>query len=83
MKSIKLVKYKGILYTSKRIKNSNQLKISNSYLDNSNRLTKKLDNNYLDAISRLKLPKFDIVSIKPHLTNVENIVKNVQKHVPK
>ena len=78
MKSIKLVKYKGILYTSKRIKNSNQLKISNSYLDNSNRLTKKLDNNYLDAISRLKLPKFDIVSIKPHLTNVENIVKNVQ-----
>ena len=79
MKSIKLVKYKGILYTSKRIKNSNQLKISNSYLG----LTKKLDNNYLDAISRLKLPKFDIVSIKPHLTNVENIVKNVQKHVPK
>ncbi|RIM85352.1 hypothetical protein BU109_12295 [Staphylococcus xylosus] len=83
MKSIKLIKYKGILYTSKRIKNSNQLKVSNSYLDNSNRLTKKLDNNYLDAISRLKLPKFDIVSIKPHLTNVENIVKNVQKHVPK
>lgn len=81
--SIKLIKYKGILYTSKRIKNSDQLKTSNSYLDNSNRLKKKLDNNYLDAISRLKLPKIDIVNIKPHLTNIENIVKNVQKHVPK
>lgn len=83
IKSIKLIKYKGILYTSKRIKNSDQLKTSNSYLDNSNRLKKKLDNNYLDAISRLKLPKIDIVNIKPHLTNIENIVKNVQKHVPK
>ncbi|MCA2503661.1 hypothetical protein [Staphylococcus xylosus] len=83
MKSIKLIKYNGVLHTSKRLKNTNQLKTSKPYLNYSNRLTKTLDNNYLDAIDRLKLPQFDIVSIKPYLTNIENIVKNVQIHVPK
>ncbi|SCT09484.1 hypothetical protein [Staphylococcus caeli] len=83
MKSIKLIKYNKVLYTNKKLNNTNKLKIPKSYLDYSNRLTKTLDNNYLDAISRLNLPKFDIVRIKPHLTNIENIVKNVQKHVPK
>lgn len=79
MKSIKLVKYKGILHTSKRIKDTNHLKKSLPYLDKS---IKRLDNNYSPAIIKLKLPNFDIVRIKPHLTNIENIVRKAQKHAP-
>ncbi|MDT0736524.1 hypothetical protein [Staphylococcus chromogenes] len=79
MKSIKLIKYKGILHTSKRIKDTNHLKKSIPYLDKS---IKRLDNNYSHAIIKLKLPNFDIVRIKPHLTNIENIVRKAQKHAP-
>ncbi|TJY15186.1 hypothetical protein [Staphylococcus chromogenes] len=79
MKSIKLIKYKGILHTSKRIKDTNHLKKTLPYLDKS---IKRLDNNYSPAIIKLKLPNFDIVRIKPHLTNIENIVRKAQKRAP-
>lgn len=82
MKSIKLIKYNSVLYTNKRLKNTNQLKLSKLYLDYSNRLTKPIDNS-LDVINRLKLPQLKIVSVKSYLTNIENIVGNVQRHVPK
>lgn len=81
MKSIKLIKYNSVLYTNKGLKNANQLKMPKPYLGYINRLTKPM-NNYLDVINRLKLPQSKLDNIKPYLIKVENIVNNVQRHVP-
>lgn len=81
MKSIKLIKYNSVLYTNKRLINANQVKMPKLYLGYINRLTKPM-NNYLDVINRLKLPQSKLDNIKPYLIKVENIVNNVQRHVP-
>ncbi|TGE17877.1 hypothetical protein [Staphylococcus petrasii] len=64
MKSIKLIKYNGVLYTSKRLKNTNQLNTSKSHLGYN---------------SRLKFPCFDIVNNKSYLDIMRNIQKRVSK----
>jgi len=68
MKSIKLIKYKGVLYWNKRVKNTNHLKITKHYLGYNN---------------ILKSSQFKLDSIKSYLINFESIVKSVQLHAPK
>lgn len=76
IKSFKLIKCSKVLYINKRLKYINQFEISRTDLVK-NRLP-----NMLDIVNRIKLPTLDL-GMEENLKNIENIVKNVQMHIPK
>ncbi|TDM13570.1 hypothetical protein [Macrococcus bovicus] len=77
MKQNKLIKTHRILYTNKRARDINELKVPKSYLDQINRQKKTIDN-YWSTINRVNATRLDVESILSHIPKFTSIVEAAQ-----